>query len=127
MLDGLRMYDSDYGDSSDDSRLDVVPNASSSDDSTDNAGPVSVVVVIQKILIFPIQWPFFFLFSQLFLYIGVPDLLNIRSNAIQEIIQHICAEIMRVLRQVFQFLQFLCMQIDSHHFWIGFIPSSFVL
>ena len=48
MLDGLRMYDSDYGDSSDDSRLDVVPNASSSDDSTDNAGPVSVVVCHAK-------------------------------------------------------------------------------
>ena len=48
MLDGLRMYDSDYGDSSDDSRLDVVPNVSSSDDSTDNAGPVSVVVCHAK-------------------------------------------------------------------------------
>ena len=48
MLDGLRMYDSDYGDSSDDSRLDVVPNASSCDDSTDNAGPNSVVVCHAK-------------------------------------------------------------------------------
>jgi hypothetical protein len=42
------MYCSDYGDSSSDSRLDVVPNSSSGDDSTDNAGSDSEVVCHAK-------------------------------------------------------------------------------
>ncbi len=36
-LDGLRMYCSDYGDSSDDSRPDKVPNSSSGHEAPDNS------------------------------------------------------------------------------------------
>ncbi len=48
MLDYLRMYCSDYGDSSSDSRLDVMPNSSSGDYSTVNAGQDSEVVCDAK-------------------------------------------------------------------------------
>ena len=184
MLDGLRMYDSDYGDSSDDSRLDVVPNASSSDDSTDNAGPVSVVVFhAKKVWFFPsndlsffclvgcscileyqICWIFVqMLFKKLFnifalkscgSYARFSNFSNfMHANWFSPFLDWIHPIFICFIEySAFLFVcninaaspQVLCsnhaglttgspissilrMQIDSHHFRNGFIPSSFIL
>ena len=112
-LDCLKQNCCKCGDSFDASQKEIVPNSQTSDATTNGSGTAGSresTGVQRNFNFIPYDLPFSD--SHSFLYIGAPDLLDIHSNAVQEVLYTIWAEIMLVWRPVPRFLQILCMLID---------------